>query len=489
MLNLGSKKSASFDLSDLPRLIQSEEPAAAAAEMEALRKNDKSWMKQETVACTYDNFQLQSGQNRYTITHKDVPFECLYLPANNKKLYVMFSGGGSGAKRRYPLFLRWKYQNHLNGNMLCFDDPMYHFHPEMVRVMWYYGTKEQSYLALLVEIVKKAMKQLGIKAEDVTFIGSSGGGHASLYCANLLDHSSSISMNPQVILKSWDYPIMCDHFKNWGIDLEGDDPLGRNVIRLTNPTSRFMLILNANSKKEFATQFTEFAKLHGITPKFGITQHNNILTWVHATDYTETHSANPEKLGILFSEYLLRKVRDGADISEVNALSLFFTESLHEKFELKTIAENTAKEMNTIYKYFVKSISRTIEETLYRRIPMQASPALRRYLEYNFEVETKAWKPGNIGYYIGEQRGFRYNIFYHNGKVFYRMKFDGYPQYFTGKEEMEAALDALKGEKLTRWYYENDTFVMTLALNADTAETQIADFTDLSMEIINKYLK
>ncbi len=488
MFNLGTKKNASFDLNDLPRLIQAEEPAAAAAEMAALRQPDNSWMNQETQRCTYDTFCLKTDQRRYTITHKDVPFECLYLPSDNKRLFVMFSGGGSGAKRRYPLFLRWKYQKHLNGNMLCFDDPMYHFHPEMIRVMWYYGTKEQSYLQLLLEIVKKAMKQLGIKAEDVTFIGSSGGGHASLYCANLLDYSSAISMNPQVILKNWDYPRMYDHFKSFGIDLEMEDPLGRNEIRLTNPTSHFMLILNAESRKEFASQFVEFAKTHGITPKFGITQHKNILTWVHATNYTDNHSANPEKLGILFSDYLLRKVKAGCDIQDVQALSLFFTESLHEKFELKAVAENSVKEMNTIYKFFVRSISRTIEETLCRRIPMQVSPALCHYLEYNYEVKTKVWKPGNIGYYIGEQRGFRYNIFYHNGKVFYRMKFDGYSQHFTGKEEMESSLNALKGKNLTRWYYENDTFVMTLALNEDTAEAQIAEFTDFSIEIINQYL-
>lgn len=488
MLNLGSKKSASFDLSDLPRLIQAEEPAAAAAEMEALRKIDKSWMKQEPQNCAYDTFRLNPEQKRYVINHSDVPFECLYMPSNSKKLYIMLSGGGAGT-RRYPRFLRWKYQNFLDGHILCIDDPMYHFHPEVVRVMWYYGTKEKPYLPLLMDIVKKAAQQLGIKNEDVVFVGSSGGGYAALYCANLLDHSAAIAMNPQLVLKNWDPKNLLPQFRNFGIDLTAEDTFGRNEIRLTNPTSRFMVVVNASSAWDIQQQFTPFAEAHKLTQKFGISQKNNIATWLHCTQYNDLHSVFLEKIGLRVASCLCEKMAEGLDLNTCTALSQYMNEVLYEKYELRMNAENTAKEMNTIYKYFVKSISRTIEETLYRRIPMQASPALRRYLEYNFEVETKAWKPGNIGYYIGEQKGFRYNIFYHNGKVFYRMKFDGYPQYFTGKEEMEAVLDALKGEKLTRWYYENDTFVMTIALNADTAETQIAEFTDLSMEIINKYLK
>ncbi len=488
MLNLGSKKSASFDLSDLPRLIQAEEPAAAAAEMEALRKIDKSWMKQEPQSCTYDTFRLQKDQRRYTITHQDVPFECLYMPADNKRLYVMLSGGGTTTSRRYPLLLRWKYKNMLNGNILCIDDPMYYFHPEFTPVMWYYGTNEKSYLRLLLDIVKKVMSQLQIEAEDVTFIGSSGGGYSSLYCANLLDHSSAIAMNPQVVLKDWQSPLVYDHFKSIGIDLAAEDKFGRNLLQLTNKKSHFFILMNVGSPKEYKLQFTPFFENHNITPKFGVAQNGNIITWLHSTDYTQPHSAIFEKTGVAIADCILMQARDGADANDLNAISLYANEVMYEKYAIKTNLESTQAEMNTIYKYFVKNISRTIEEALYRRVPMQASPALRRFLDYNFKVETKAWKPGNIGYYIGEQTGFRYNIFYHGGKVYFRMKFDEFAKHISRKDEAEAVLNASRGEKLTRWYYEGDTIVMTLALDPDTAETQILELIDMSLAFLSEYL-
>ncbi len=488
MLNIGAKKTEPLNLSDMPRLINSDTPEKAAEEMAALRQPDKSWIGQEPLACSYDDFRLKSDQNRYVITHQDVPFECLYLPENSKKLYIMLSGGGTTTSRRYPLLLRWKYKNMLKGNVLCIDDPMYYFHPEFTPVMWYYGTNETAYLHLLLDIVKKVMEQLEINAEDVTFIGSSGGAYSSLYCANLLDNSSAIAMNPQVVLKDWQAPLVYDHFKSIGIDLAAEDKFNRNLLQLTNKTSRFFILMNVGSPKEYMLQFIPFFNNHNITPRFGLSQNDNIITWLHATDYTQPHSAIFEKTGVAIANCILMQAKNGAVINDLNTLSIYANEIMYEKYSLKTDLENSDKEKSTLYKYFVKSISRTVEETLYRRIPMQASPALRRYLDNNFEVETKVWKPGNIGYYIGAQREFRYNIFYHNGKVYYRMKFDAVSKHFSKKEEMEAALDAVIGEKLTRWYYENDTLVLTLALHADSAETQIAALTDLSMEILKEYL-
>ncbi len=488
MLNIGAKKTESLNLNDIPGLIKSEIPAQAAAEMEELRQPDKSWMTQDPLACSYDDFRLKPEQKRYVVTHEDVPFECLYLPDDHKKLYVMLCGGGA-VTRKYPRFLRWKYQKFLKGNVLCIDDPMYHFHPEFVRVMWYYGTKDKPFLHLLLDIVKKAMAQLGIKAKDVTFVGSSGGGYASLYCANLLDDSAAIVMNPQLVLKNWEPKTLLPHFQKLGIDLTGEDAYGRNFLKLTNPKSRFLLVINAASEWDITQQFTPFAQAHGITPKYGISQNKQIVTWLHHTDYSDMHSVFLEKIGLTFASYLCDKMKEGFDLNALQPCSTLLNEVLYEKYDQRMKLETANKELGTYYQYFFKSISRTIEEILYRRVPMQASPALRRYLDYNFEVATKAWKTGNIGYYIGAQMGYRYNIFYHDGKVYYRMKFDMISKYVSRKAEFDAVLDSCKGMYLTRWYYEkNDTLVMTLLLDPDNAEKKIAEFTDLTIGILNEYL-
>ncbi len=482
-------KKNKMELTDFPRLIKSTSPEEAAAEMAALRTPDKSWIGQTPLHCSYNDLKLDPNQNRYVIEHDGVPFETLYMPKKSKKLYVMFSGGGSGAKRRYPLFLRWKYQNYLDGAMLCFDDPMYHFHPEMVRVMWYYGTKEKSYLHLLIDVVKKAMQQLHIKPQDVTFIGSSGGGYTALYCCNLLDNSSAIAMNPQVILREWDYPVIYNNFQKWDIDLDAEDPFGRNRIQLTNKTSHFMLILNANSRKEFQTQFMPFAKAHGITPTFGISQHGNILTWIHATDYREVHSANPEKVGLKLAAHLLEQAKNGININDITTLSYFGNELLYEKFALKDCFEKAEIEKNTLYKFFIHSISRTIEEILYRKIPMQASEPVRKLLDYKFEISKTVVENRNIGYFIGEQRKFRYNIFYHKGNFYFRLKFGEFSKHFKQPEAVTDYLDSIRKTQITNWYIEGqDTLVTSLIIQPETAEQQIADFVDLTLSILKEHL-
>ncbi len=482
-------KKNKMELTDFPRLIKSTSPEEAAAEMAALRKPDKSWIGQTPLQCSYNDLKLDPNQNRYVIEHDGVPFETLFLPQKSKKLYVMFSGGGTTTSRRYPLLLRWKYKNYLNGNVLCIDDPMYHYHPEFTPVMWYYGTKEKSYLHLLMDIVKKVMSQLSVDAQDVTFIGSSGGGYCSLYAANLLDHSSAIAMNPQIVLKDWQAPLVPDHFKKMGIDLAEEDTFGRNRIKLTNNNSHFFIVMNVNSPKEYRLQFTPFFELHNITPKFGISQKNNIITWLHATDYTQPHSAIPEKMGITLADYLLRQSRSGADLNDITNISLLANEIMYEKYDLRTHVEETRSEINTLYKFFIHSISRTIEEILYRKIPMQASEPVRKLLDYKFEISKAVVENRNIGYFIGEQRKFRYNIFYHKGNFYFRLKFGEFSKHFKQPEAVTNYLDSIRKTQITNWYIEGqDTLVTSLIIQPETAEQQIADFVDLTLSILKEHL-
>ena len=165
------------------------------------------------------------------------------------------------------MFLRWKYGNRLNANILCIDDPMQEACDSRC-VKWYYGTNERSYLVEMLPLIKKSMADLNISAEDVTFLGSSGGGYAALYMANLLDGSAGIGLSPQTVLYDWNEPAR-DYFKKRGIDLNGDDKLfNRNRLVLTNPKSIFFMVFNAFSKLDYNKHFIPFCKNHGITQKY-----------------------------------------------------------------------------------------------------------------------------------------------------------------------------------------------------------------------------
>lgn len=482
-----------MEFSGFPELLKSTLPLEAAEEMKNLREPDSAWMKQESFECSLKEFKIQQMQNRYTIYHEDVPFECLWLPSKKQKLYVSLSGGGPANGRRYPWFIRWKYKNFLDGHVLCIDDPMYHFHPEIVSAMWYYGTNETSYLHLLLDIVKKFMEQIGIEAKDVTFIGSSGGGYSSLYCANLLDYSSAIAVNPQIVLKDWHYPYVYNHFAKWGIDLASEDQFDRNNVLLKNKTSKFMLIMNVGSVNEAKLQFEPFFQRHGIVPTYGISQKDNIITWVHVTNYNNPHSAYPEKAGFKLASYLLELAKtsvmcEGYDLNELSNISLLANEVLYEKYDLKNKLESIQTERNAVYRFFIHTISECIKENLYRKIPIKTSENLRRFLAYDYEIRDIIRSKGNIGYYIGAQEEFRYNIYYHEGEFYFRMKFDGFSKYFKNAEEIKNYLNTIKGHRITRWHISGDTLIISYILEPEMMETQIDDFVNLTLMMINKYL-
>ena len=478
-----------MNFKDFPKLLISDSPIEASDELINFRKPDTDWISQTPELCDYNDFELKENQNRYTINHSGVPFECLFLPHKNKSLYVLLSGGGTNT-RRYPSFIRWKYSKYLNGNVLCIDDPMYYFHPEYTKVQWYYGTKDQSYLYLLIDIVQRFMQKLSIKAENLVFIGSSGGGYASIYCANLIDNSSAIAINPQSILKDWQYPIIYDNFKKIGIDLVCDDQFNRNVLKITNKTSRFIIAFNANSRKEYSLQFTPFFQNHNLNPKYGITQKDNIVTWFHATDYTQPHSAVLTKPEICFAVYLLEKLKNNEDINELTNISFIANEILYEKYELKTMLEASNDENKTLYDFLTPYINQIVEETILRSIPMSASTDVRKLLDYQFEPQTHIIKKGNITYFIGNQRIYRYNLFFYKNDFYFRIKFDKFRDYFPNYQDIISYVNSLRKKKFTNCFFEKEsTLVISRLLNPQNVKHQIDEFIKETLHILNDNLK
>ena len=303
------------------------------------RKNiytvSKQWMQEHPVLSSIENFQLIEGKHRYTVNSSGINFEILYLPKNKKRLYVSFVGGtNDGEKRRYPTFLRWKYSNFLEGAYLGIDDPMFkNFSGHSV--MWYYGTEKVSYLRLLVPVISSVIKQMGITPQDVTFMGSSGGGTASLYMANLINGTTAFAMNPQYDLDNWK-PFVTEYFsKERGIDLSAEDSLGRNHIRLTNSQSIFFITENMASPND-RKQYEAFFDRQGIPTRYGIVDHGNIVTWLYHAKSPTPHSALPDKVELAVLEFLRDEKNRGKNINDFRRFSYLLGEQLSKRYELVT---------------------------------------------------------------------------------------------------------------------------------------------------------
>ena len=475
-------------LDDMVKLIEAENPIEATAEFDNLRQVDKGWTTQEAVRSSLDDFEIIEGQNKYTIEHESVPFEFLFLPSAEKKLYVLLSSARLHFRRTYPAFMRWKYQNFFKGNILCVDDPMYYFHPDTYGAAWFYGTEDVSYVALLVDIIKKFMKQLNIEADQVVFLGSSAGGTAALYCANLLDNSAAIASNPQFELKDLHSQITAD-FKKIGLDLYEQDKLNRNHMTLTNPKSRYAIAMNARSEEEYETQFVPFFERQKITPKFGITVHDNIITWIHSTKYWDTHKVIPGEVSLALMDFLLEKLRNNEDVNEITNLSILANQTLADIWDLKWQNENLTAERDAAYKFFIKNISDYICETLTRKIPKNMSTDLRKFVDYDYDISHIARNTGFSDYCIGAQRIYRYNIFYLKGKFYFRIKFSDYASHFSKKEELDKYLESIMGQKIQKCFVDaTGALVVGVELNPENAEKQIADFIDLSLDFLQAYL-
>lgn len=296
---------------------------------------DNTWIGKEPVV--YSSIeQISLEYKRFVVDIKSIWYECLFIPKmDSDVLFVSLSGGGRTSEKRYPKFVRWKYANKLNGNMICIDDPMYKGN-EYKSVRWYYGTKDTSYLKEMTLIIKRVAELLGIPYKNIFFIGSSGGGYAANYMANIMDGTNAISMNPQFILKNWRNGDSNKEFKKYyGIDLTEEDVVHhRNKFVVTAKNSVFMEFINVQSSPDFDGQFLPFCTLNSIKPQYGLTSTRNIITWLHCTNSFSPHGANPTELGLVLSLNIISHFRKYHDVSELYNLSLLLSEELRAKYAI-----------------------------------------------------------------------------------------------------------------------------------------------------------
>lgn len=288
-------------------------------ERNAIYSYPEEWMNYKKKSFTLDSLRFSDICPLFSVNIENVDYECLFLPkSESNKLFVNLSGGRK-KRHAYPYFLRWKYGNRLNGHILCIEDPM-QSNEKNNCVKWYYGTKDSCYLHKVLEIVKKASHDLNIPPENIYFLGSSGGGYAALFLANLLDGSNAIAMSPQTVLKNWGVSSL-EYFRTKGIDITNrNDRYNRNYLKLTNKKSVFFIVVNVNSYKDYDRQFIPFCKINNIIPQYGIYQQNNVITWSHASDGFNLHGSNPE-YEIMFMIFLMQQYRKNKNINSITKYS------------------------------------------------------------------------------------------------------------------------------------------------------------------------
>lgn len=183
--------------------------------------------------------------NRLNVSLENgVVFETLFIPNSqvNETLYVAFPCGGRSSGR--TIFNYWSWSRHLDGDMLCVEDPSYKkifSKREGTRVVcWFFGEENNSYLLNLASLLQELRECAGYTR--IVFLGHSAGGYASLFIANEMKGTSAIVCAPQIIIEKW------GHYKNYPEihAFAGKDPFGRFDLRrvIENRSSNFLIMYN-----------------------------------------------------------------------------------------------------------------------------------------------------------------------------------------------------------------------------------------------------
>lgn len=292
-----------------------------------------------------DNLKL----GRFHISINSVLFDCFVRYKQNvqpKKIYVIYTGGRPESASS-PHFVRWSYYpliESLDSMILCISDPMFQKYEELL-LGWYYGTEDECYITLSLEIVKAVCDSANVKYEDVIFFGSSGGGYASVYASVMLRGSTSVSINPQIYLSRYSYWQKFQEIT--GLNLNKRDKLNRdNLVGLIrNSESKHCIMINVQSEDDMKNQLVPIAEEMGITLNYGLSCKDNVLVWLYdCSGLPEAHKSQETRSVFYAIDRVVSRFHSGLNPLEMQELVLLVNECWHDVFEHKVIIERLKQE-------------------------------------------------------------------------------------------------------------------------------------------------
>lgn len=137
----------------------------------------------------------------------------------SRVLRVVFHGAVRAETDRYPRFDRISTMMRTQDSFVSIADPTLAENPDLT-LAWYAGTSRWDPTPLIDELIQRAMKQSG--AEEVWFIGGSGGGLAAMRHARLVDGALVFAFSPQTDASEYrgrSFPLLLETCFD-GLDVE-----------------------------------------------------------------------------------------------------------------------------------------------------------------------------------------------------------------------------------------------------------------------------
>ncbi|MCG3402116.1 glycosyl transferase [Staphylococcus massiliensis] len=144
---------------------------------------------------TYEHLFALNNQ-RVKIMKDGIDFYILLrLKQGNDKLIVHSNGAVNKKKVALPAFTRTDWYKDIDASFVYMDDRT--LHDGNVNLAWGLGTKSRHYLRDYHDIAARIAELIDVETENVTYLGSSGGGFISMMLATMHKGARAIVNNPQ----------------------------------------------------------------------------------------------------------------------------------------------------------------------------------------------------------------------------------------------------------------------------------------------------
>lgn len=305
------------------------------ARRKELYNKDKSLLKNKDIVILPEN--IDTAENgRLTIRYKNTGYECFYYRKDTSdRLYVFFSGARKTGGV-LPILKRWTYYSYIDGTLLNIADPMFRDFDDL-KLGWYYGNDEVSYVNRIAELVRIVADKLGKK--EIIFFGSSGGGFAALLAACNYAGSTAVVINPQIKPALWSYGKRFQSVT--GMDLTVKDAFSRNHLPeliKESVCSKFVIINNVYSDED-KLQIDAMCKTFGQEVEYGLNRlGENVLVWMYDAEHEVPHNAMEYPMMFFAIDYLGRHFDD---VEQLSDLYLIFGEIWTEHWNKIRLADVT----------------------------------------------------------------------------------------------------------------------------------------------------
>lgn len=258
---------------------------------------------------------IESGE--YDITYKNINIKWLLQKRKSDKLYVFFNGAAGLDGMQKDKYQRWSWGSLVDANVLNILDPMYSQY-ENLPIGWYWGSKDLDYRQIVSDMIMKVADMLEVPYSNIILYGSSAGGTASIYMAHYIKGCTAVALNPQI--RPWKHEWH-DKFKSIvGIDTEENDIFHRSDVEWhikNSPESKYIIIVNCRSRRDYNWQMVPLAQKLNINIQYGLSQYDNLFTWIFDTGRESKHSALEYSTVFVAIDNVINKIKKNEWLDEI----------------------------------------------------------------------------------------------------------------------------------------------------------------------------